>query len=264
MEMGDLYGIQNVSYNVHLSLHLAQNVQNWGPLWAHSAFTFESYNHSLLKMIKSTQGIPLQIAKTFQLQKGLPLYAKKTLSNASSECISTFEDLVSPTHTQSAIRCKEVIALGGRHEKVRLELDDYLAFYNVVNHIEKEVLVSYHDRAVFNGEVIHSKRHSRERKRNSHVVVFTDNSIFSVDTFVVADLGSGEYCYAIGHYFERKRHSFFPSLSNPHHFVAVGKKFGHLTAVSAGVIQRKCLFMNLPNLNVNYVFMFLNRNELMN
>lgn len=74
----------------------------------------------------------------------------------------------------------------------------------------------------------------------------------------------GEHCYAIGHYFETKRHSFFASLSNPHHFVAVGKKLGHLTAVPAAVIQRKCLFMNLPNLNVNYVFMFLNRNELTN
>lgn len=264
MEMGDLYGIQNMSYNVHLSLHLAQSVRNWGPLWAHSAFTFESYNHSLLKMIKSTQGVPLQIAKTFQLQKGLPLYAKKTLSNASSECISAFEDLVSPTHTQSAIRCKEVIALGGRHEKVRLEQDDYLALHNVANHIERELLVSYRDRAVINGEVTHSKRHSRERKRNSHVVVLTDNSIFSVDKFVVADLVSGEHCYAIGHYFETKRHSFFASLSNPHHFVAVGKKLGHLTAVPAAVIQRKCLFMNLPNLKVNYVFMFLNRNELTN
>lgn len=72
-----LYGLQNMTYNVHLCLHLAQSVRDWGPLWAYSAFTFESYNQRILKMIKSTQGVPLQIAKTFQLQKALPLYAKK-------------------------------------------------------------------------------------------------------------------------------------------------------------------------------------------
>lgn len=167
-----------------------------------------SYNHNLLQLIKSTQAVPLQIAKEFQLQKGLPLYAKKTLSNASSKCILAFEALVSPTHIQSAIRCNEVVALGGRGEKVRLKQDDYLALHSVTNHIERELHVSYRDRAVINGEVTHSKRCSRERKRNSHVVVLTDNSIFSVDTFVIADIGSGEDCYVVGQYFETKQQFF--------------------------------------------------------
>lgn len=70
IEMKDLYGIHNVSFNVHLSLHLAQSVRDWGPLWAHSAFTFESYNHSLLKMIKNTQGVPFANSKNLSFTKG--------------------------------------------------------------------------------------------------------------------------------------------------------------------------------------------------
>lgn len=62
-----------------------------------------------------------------QLQRALPLYAKKTMASASSECIAAFEDLVSPAQVQITIKCEEVIALGGRHEKVRLEPSDCLS-----------------------------------------------------------------------------------------------------------------------------------------
>ena len=33
--------------NVHLLCHLVDCVTNWGPLWAYSCFTFESFNGQL-------------------------------------------------------------------------------------------------------------------------------------------------------------------------------------------------------------------------
>ena len=39
-----LYGKCHVSYNVHIILHAPLSVQNLGPLWAQSAFVFESSN----------------------------------------------------------------------------------------------------------------------------------------------------------------------------------------------------------------------------
>lgn len=53
-------------YNVLLCLHLPRSVVNWGPLWARSAFVL--YDAKLLDMIKNTQGVALQIVKTFWLQ----------------------------------------------------------------------------------------------------------------------------------------------------------------------------------------------------
>lgn len=38
-----LYGATNVSFNVHLLLHLAASVRKWGPLWATSTSPFESF-----------------------------------------------------------------------------------------------------------------------------------------------------------------------------------------------------------------------------
>lgn len=36
-EAEGLYGICNMTFNIHLCLHLAQSVKDFGPLWAHSA-----------------------------------------------------------------------------------------------------------------------------------------------------------------------------------------------------------------------------------
>lgn len=48
-----LYGKQDVSFNVHLCSYLPESVKNWGPLWAHSGYIFESYNGEILKMFHS-------------------------------------------------------------------------------------------------------------------------------------------------------------------------------------------------------------------
>jgi hypothetical protein len=36
-----MYGIDHVSYNVHLLVHVVLSVRHWGPLWETSAFIFE-------------------------------------------------------------------------------------------------------------------------------------------------------------------------------------------------------------------------------
>jgi len=67
LDMEQLYGKQHLSYTVHQTLHVAQSVRDWGPLWSHSAFMFEAFNAVILKMIKGTQGVPVQLMKTFCL-----------------------------------------------------------------------------------------------------------------------------------------------------------------------------------------------------
>lgn len=53
-----LYGKPNVSFNVNLCLHLPESVKNWGPLWAHSGYIFESFDGEILKMFHGTQCVP--------------------------------------------------------------------------------------------------------------------------------------------------------------------------------------------------------------
>lgn len=49
-----LYSKDAMTYNVLCLTHLARSVANWGPLWAHSAYCFESGNGNIVKMIKAS------------------------------------------------------------------------------------------------------------------------------------------------------------------------------------------------------------------
>ncbi|KAK8771430.1 hypothetical protein V5799_025326 [Amblyomma americanum] len=55
------YGQHFMTLNVHQLLHLAKNVENLGPLWANSAFPFETGNGKVVKMVKAAKGAPMQI-----------------------------------------------------------------------------------------------------------------------------------------------------------------------------------------------------------
>lgn len=58
----DLYGVENVTMNVHLLRHIGASVRNLGPLWAQSVFGFEGTNGLLVKMISGTNTVLHEIA----------------------------------------------------------------------------------------------------------------------------------------------------------------------------------------------------------
>jgi len=62
-----LYGLEHMSYNVHLLLHMPDCVRHWGPLWCYSAYSFESANGLFLKLFHGTQAVAKQIASSFLL-----------------------------------------------------------------------------------------------------------------------------------------------------------------------------------------------------
>lgn len=60
-----LYGKEYMKFNIHLLLHTADNVKQFGALWAWSAFPFEHYNGILTKMFHNSQSVPQQICKSY-------------------------------------------------------------------------------------------------------------------------------------------------------------------------------------------------------
>lgn len=59
------YGEKNMTMNVHLITHIVQSVRNSGPLWAQSAFAFESYNGRLLKYVNGNTDVLCQITTKY-------------------------------------------------------------------------------------------------------------------------------------------------------------------------------------------------------
>ena len=54
-------GENGCTMNVHSLRHLVTCVRNWGPLWAYSCFTFESFNGLLKSRFHGTRCMNFQV-----------------------------------------------------------------------------------------------------------------------------------------------------------------------------------------------------------
>lgn len=61
-----LYGEKHMTFNVHVLLHKPKCVKKLGPLFAFSAFPFESGQGHLVRLVKGTRFVAQQIAKKYR------------------------------------------------------------------------------------------------------------------------------------------------------------------------------------------------------
>ena len=73
------YGLRYQTANIHLLVHLVDDVRLLGPLWTHSCFHFEDKNGFLQKTFHGTQNIQFQIISAVSISKKLPELRRKFL-----------------------------------------------------------------------------------------------------------------------------------------------------------------------------------------
>ena len=66
-EFQQIYGLQNMSYNIHLLLHISKNLHCFGPERLYYMYKFESYNCLLNNLFNGNQSICKQIVQRFNL-----------------------------------------------------------------------------------------------------------------------------------------------------------------------------------------------------
>ena len=76
----EYYSKSAMMYNVHQLLHMAQSVVDWGPLWAHSGYCFETGNGQLLRKIHAAKGVVHQLCRAITMRKS-ELILKKYIIN---------------------------------------------------------------------------------------------------------------------------------------------------------------------------------------
>ena len=91
-------------FNVHLLTHLTKSVTNWGPLWVHSTAGFESWNHRLMKSVKSTKGASHQIVSLHLIKQ---FVSKFRYDDQLSESVRTeIQTILFGSQLNSAIRVR--------------------------------------------------------------------------------------------------------------------------------------------------------------
>lgn len=83
----ELYGKEHMTMNVHLLTHLVFCVQNLGPLWSQSMFSFESNNATFSRYVRGNTDITAQMSTRYMLDKSTK---KQTICRTSrmNECLS--------------------------------------------------------------------------------------------------------------------------------------------------------------------------------
>lgn len=67
----ELYGLRNMSFNVHCLIHLPDVVLLIGPLWVASCFGFENLNGQLCRLVHGTRFAGLQIQSNLGLLRNM-------------------------------------------------------------------------------------------------------------------------------------------------------------------------------------------------
>lgn len=86
-----LYGVENVSHNVHSFVHLVDDVKRFGPLDNFSAFKFENYMQILKRYIRKAERPLQQVIRRYMENETYSLLSSTILSNS----IATHPNLTS-------------------------------------------------------------------------------------------------------------------------------------------------------------------------
>ena len=92
-EMQEIDTLSGLTYNVHQLTHLIKNIYNWGPLYAHSSYPFESENYQLLQAIHCAKGVITQITRYQNIQRTVKILESKIYPNCSGKILEYCESI---------------------------------------------------------------------------------------------------------------------------------------------------------------------------
>ncbi|XP_049511151.1 uncharacterized protein LOC125939771 isoform X1 [Dermacentor silvarum] len=177
-----LYGKESMTFNMHQVTHLAKSVHQWGPLWSHSAFPFESGNGSLKAIVKATNGIPHQICRSLQMQSAVHELTKLTEAPQILSYCSSFDKTV----TQKAVSVSGDIHFFGRGAPYA-QRD-----ISVQNREKLSGHVQEFSRVLKKKTILTNKKYAENKKTNSSCVQLSSGS-YAIIEHVLCDNNSRAY-----------------------------------------------------------------------
>lgn len=176
-----LYGKTSMTFNMHSLLHLSKSVSDWGPLWAHNAYAFESGNGELLKVIHAAKGVHHQICRRIA-SKFSYLTLKEHVYPGSSFAVKYFCESVGTTTAKQTFRPNRIRYFGSVSRvnelwSQRLKLQEHSVTYK---------------KMVKNSCLYMSASQSNKRSNNSFAVL-KNNSYVKIYHFIVDSASKKEY-----------------------------------------------------------------------
>ncbi|CAN7995027.1 unnamed protein product [Ixodes pacificus] len=184
-----LYGETSMSFNVHQLLHLANTVRQMGPLWANSAFPFETGNGQLLRHITAAKGIPQQVVERAMMYQELEAVLSNELLPADTRQFCS--RVLGYSRLKDACCVSGGVMLGSATPSCDLSSEESNALLEGPGFYPSAVME--YKRLILAGQLCHSVQYTRAKKSNSSVVQCVDGRILMIwRALHVGDYASGE------------------------------------------------------------------------
>lgn len=163
-----IYGEREMSYNIHQLLHLSLCVERWGPLWANSAFAFESHNGVLAKSLHGTHHMGQEIMNNLKIYEGSKVIRNRLKTNCQKS-----------SQNEGVIRFE----LMGNTVRYNAHFD-----LLILNGLDNEI-IKFYSRIKINQDIFTSKFYKVTKTNNFTVdIILEDNTCFygEIEIFLVA------------------------------------------------------------------------------
>jgi len=186
-EIPTIYGLCQMSFNVHQLTHLPFSVKMYGPLWCTSAFSFEGHNQKLKRLCHGTNSIPSQIARQFNILQSIPQLLKETTTSAdvSNRVAKLVNDWlgVYPL-VAKAQKLESLVLLGCSRQKMLDHKEKFLMLPVCDLSESDEYSAETYERAIVNGQLLTTEKYGKEYKHNSFTVQLQNGCIGKIESIV--------------------------------------------------------------------------------
>ncbi|XP_074096746.1 uncharacterized protein LOC141525943 [Cotesia typhae] len=182
-----LYGVSSITFNLHSLLHIVESVRQSGPLWASSAFPFESMIFLIKRCITGVSGVSNQIINSVLKEKNIQCNIDH--NTESIKCRNYCKDLFKPQRLKNFTRSNDNVILIGSTKSPSDQLLQLIS-----QHFNTALSVEVFDRCIFNQMVLRSIAYIRPKKTNDTVVQLRTKEFIQIHGFFTLN----NICYLYG------------------------------------------------------------------
>lgn len=237
------YGLVHMVYNIHTNVHLRECVIRCGPLWCYSAFSFETGNGFLIKLVKGSNGVAQQIARKYCMYSSLPLVIARH-PPLTEEVVEFCDKTLKLRRFKVAEKCQEVTVVGNKfRRKITPTVEELAKLTEAFPEIDID-RTYFIKKVIFNGSIFTSSPVKTVKKNNTFLCLANGSFVKIVTIFLKPSLNYDEVCIIVREVkVEDDREINIFGLDNFHIKMCEEYAFGDLVIISARELQDKCFFM---------------------